>query len=177
MYLEPHAQARELLLALDRRKKIHSRKEITSGDAIVDWFFYNAISALNKKVERISLVRSLRERKGGRAFAGLCEYEDEKEKAHWFLKPLYWLSDFYRSLQNRSDETQIFISAAKTMHSNRVELAETLFHEALHAAFEWWPEWVVEFLDSRIWNRLHCNQKLMVLSYVPRRVRNINYYG
>ncbi len=138
MYGDPHAQAWALLRALERKKKSRPKKEITSGSKLIDGFFIKVINALNYEVEGIFLVKSIREKPKG-SLSGLYTVHNE-----------------------------IYLSAAKCHHKDRMEIARTLLHEGLHVAFSDFSEEVIYALENDLWSRLHQKQKLILASYVPK---------
>lgn len=142
-----HAMGSMIWFVTNRKKRRYSGKRITSGSNLIDWFFNKSILALDTKVKKIELVKSIR------------------EKGEGGLYGLYL------------DVNEIYLSAAKIRHPTRMDITRTLFHEALHAAFERCPEYPICILEWILWKKLHPKQKSILLSYVPRITkRTVKYF-
>ncbi len=122
------------------------RRWITSGDKLVDWIFARIIHALNYKIEAIYLKRVLHEVRGGKGI------------------------EYYGYI----DDDIIYLSAAKTKHSDRRAIAKTLLHEVMHYVFSGIHERNILRLEDLVWEKLSEEQIAILKSYVPRHIVKIS---
>ncbi|MDE2001233.1 MAG: hypothetical protein KGI60_01535 [Patescibacteria group bacterium] len=134
-----------------QNKGIH----ITSGDALVDFLFAQALRTLNQTVGDIFLNTAVffvsrKKKKGGKkSIQTLCGLLTEDDDIH--------------------------LSASKSLHPNRRAIAKTLLHEALHATFAEMEERHILQFEDRLWERLSPQQISLLCAYVPRRVGRKHY--
>lgn len=123
---------------------ISLRKVPLSGDGLVDWIFKQFIFFLRRETLRIKRKkRLLNPDDPHHAIRGLMDSD---------LEP----------------KIEITINAAKSVHCNRDEEAETLIHELCHILFWKTQERFIRQAEKILIKRLTSEQMSLLKSFIPR---------
>lgn len=126
-------------------------RKLSSGDWLVNWFFWRFIRILKSEEWQIQMKPNLR-------------YEGESRS-----EVLCGMTDFGNKI--------IYLNPSRRKHPNNDELAKTLVHELAHILFNSSED--DRFVSHRniysfekIWDRFSDNQRKMLLRFIPRKYRS-----